>query len=67
MTQKELPYFGLNMIVKNEEKVIERLLRTVSPLVDWYTIVDTGSTDKTKEIITKTMQELGIPWRSTRS
>jgi glycosyltransferase involved in cell wall biosynthesis len=49
------------MIVKNEEKVIERLLRTVSPLVDWYTIIDTGSTDKTKEIITKTMQELGIP------
>jgi len=61
MTQTELPYFGLNMIVKNEEKVIERLLRTVSPLVDWYTIIDTGSTDKTKEIITNTMQELGIP------
>jgi len=49
------------MIVKNEEKVIKRLLQTLPKLVDWYTIVDTGSTDKTKEIIKETMDALGIP------
>ena len=52
---------GLNMIVKNEAKVIKRLLDSVSKLVDWYTIVDTGSEDNTKEIIKETMDGHGIP------
>nr|WP_285852341.1 glycosyltransferase family 2 protein [Robertmurraya korlensis] len=39
------------MIVKNEEKVIERCLSTVSHLVDEVIVVDTGSTDRTKEIV----------------
>ena len=38
---------GLNMIVKDESKVIKRLLDSVAPIVDWYTIVDTGSSDDT--------------------
>ena len=42
----------LTMIVKNEEPVIERVLRSCLPIIDGYCIVDTGSTDKTKEIIT---------------
>ena len=52
---------GLNMIVKNEAKVIKRLLDSVSKLIDWYTIVDTGSEDNTKEIIKETMDAHGIP------
>jgi glycosyltransferase involved in cell wall biosynthesis len=52
---------GLNMIVKNEEKVIKRLLDSVSKLVDWYTIIDTGSTDNTKKIIKEVMDGHGIP------
>ena len=35
------------MIVKNETKIIKRLLETVLPLIDTYCICDTGSTDNT--------------------
>ena len=42
---------SLCMIVKNEEKVIGRCLDSIKNLVDEIIIVDTGSTDSTKEII----------------
>jgi len=38
------------MIVKNEEKVLGRCLRSVQDAVDEIIIIDTGSTDKTKLI-----------------
>lgn len=41
---------SLCMIVKNEEKVLKRCLDSVADLVDELIIVDTGSTDATKEI-----------------
>ena len=41
------------MIVKNEEEVIGRCLESAKDLVDEIIIVDTGSTDKTKEIASK--------------
>lgn len=41
----------LNMIVKNESKIIERLLDSVKPIIDMYCICDTGSTDNTVELI----------------
>ena len=44
---------GLCMIVKNEEEVIGRCLESVKGLFDEIVIVDTGSTDKTKEIVRK--------------
>ncbi|MBQ9142983.1 MAG: glycosyltransferase family 2 protein [Lachnospiraceae bacterium] len=43
---------SLCMIVKNEEAVLARCLDTVADLVDEIIIVDTGSTDRTKEIAT---------------
>jgi glycosyltransferase involved in cell wall biosynthesis len=49
----------LNMIVKNESKVIRRCLDSVKPLIDYWVIVDTGSTDGTQEIIKKHLK--GIP------
>ena len=49
------------MIVKDEEKVIERALRSVLRTVDTWCIVDTGSTDKTKEIIQRVADEFGKP------
>ncbi|NBD26707.1 tetratricopeptide repeat-containing glycosyltransferase family 2 protein [Paenibacillus glycinis] len=38
------------MIVKNEEKVIERCLSSIKEYVDEIIIIDTGSTDRTREI-----------------
>ena len=44
---------SLCMIVKDEEDVIARCLDSVKDLVDEIIIVDTGSTDRTKEIVSK--------------
>jgi glycosyltransferase involved in cell wall biosynthesis len=52
---------GVCMIVKNEEKVVERALRSILRTVDTWCIVDTGSTDKTKEIIQRVADEFGKP------
>ncbi len=41
---------SLCMIVKNEERVLGRCLDSVADLVDEVIVVDTGSTDRTKEI-----------------
>lgn len=41
---------SLCMIVKNEEKVLSRCLESVKDIADEIIIIDTGSTDKTKEI-----------------
>lgn len=39
------------MIVKDEAHVIRRCLASVKPFIDYWVIVDTGSTDGTQEII----------------
>lgn len=41
------------MIVKNEEKTIERCLNSVAHVMDEIIIVDTGSTDRTKHLCRK--------------
>lgn len=51
----------LNMIVKNESKIITRLFDSVLPIIDSYCICDTGSTDDTEKIITSYMEKNGIP------
>lgn len=38
------------LIVKNEENVLARCLLSLKDLVDEIVLVDTGSTDKTREI-----------------
>lgn len=47
----------LNMIVKNESKVIKRCLDSVKDHIDNYVICDTGSTDDTIEIIRKMLKD----------
>ena len=44
---------SLCMIVKNEEETLARCLDTVKDIVDEINIVDTGSSDRTKEIALK--------------
>jgi tetratricopeptide (TPR) repeat protein len=51
----------LNMIVKDETKVITRCIESVLPLIDTWIIVDTGSTDGTQQMIKDYMKEKGIP------
>ncbi|SFS66611.1 glycosyltransferase family 2 protein [Marininema halotolerans] len=41
---------SLCMIVKNEEKTLDRCLASIFDIVDEINIIDTGSTDATKEI-----------------
>ena len=41
------PTLCLNMIVKNESKIISRLFDSVSSIIDSYCICDTGYTDDT--------------------
>lgn len=49
----------LNMIVKDESKVIIRCLSSVIHLIDYWVIVDTGSTDGTQKLIQDFLK--GIP------
>lgn len=49
---------SLCMIVKNEERILARCLDTVADLVEEIVIVDTGSTDRTKEIAARYTEKI---------
>jgi tetratricopeptide (TPR) repeat protein len=51
--------FCLSMIVKNEEKILARCLKSVLPVLSCYEVTDTGSTDRTCEIVREVLE--GIP------
>ncbi|ASJ55846.1 hypothetical protein BP422_21200 [Brevibacillus formosus] len=54
---------SLCMIVRDEEESLGRCLSTVYDLVDEISIVDTGSTDRTKEIaLTYGAQLFDVTW-----
>lgn len=52
------PTICLNMIVKNEHKVIRRSLQSVKDVIDTWVIVDTGSTDGTQGIIQEFLKDI---------
>lgn len=57
----------LNMIVKNEKNVIRQCLESVQRLIDYWVIVDTGSTDGTQKIIQDVLRNIPgelheVPW-----
>jgi len=56
MEEKKL--LSLVMIVKDEAASIRKVLDTVKPFVDYWTILDTGSTDGTQEIIRDALADL---------
>lgn len=49
----------LSMIVKDEEATLARTLRSVKPFIDRWVILDTGSTDGTRELIRRELE--GVP------
>lgn len=51
----------LCMIVKDEARVIERCLASVLPVIDYWVIVDTGSTDGTQQKIKDFFDRNGVP------
>lgn len=56
---------SLCMIVKNEEAVLTRCLDSIADLMDEIIIVDTGSTDRTKELAAKyTTKIYDFKWTS---
>ena len=58
-----MPTISLCMIVKNEEMHIARCLGSVAELVDEIIVVDTGSVDRTVEIVSNyTAKVYSYPW-----
>jgi len=47
------------MIVKDEASNIQKVLEAAKPFIDSWTIIDTGSTDDTRDIVMKTLD--GVP------
>src|SRR5579862_5011258 len=48
----------LSMIVKDEASVIGRCLASVRPFIDYWIIVDTGSTDHTADVIREALHDI---------
>jgi glycosyltransferase involved in cell wall biosynthesis len=61
LNKSNAPTLCLNMIVKNESKIITRLFDSVASIIDCYCICDTGSTDNTVSLITEYFDKKGIP------
>jgi len=57
----DIPTICLNMIVKNEGKIITRMLESVVPIINCYCICDTGSTDDTLDVISTFFKDKNIP------
>ena len=52
------PSICLTMIVRNETGVIERCLKSVRPFIDCWSIVDTGSSDGTQQLVRAYLADL---------
>ena len=52
---------SLTMIVKDETHVILECLESVYKYIDYWVIIDTGSTDGTQDMITNFFKEKNIP------
>ena len=61
LNKQSAPTLCLNMIVKNESKIITRMFDSVFPIIDCYCICDTGSNDDTVQIITSYFESKNIP------
>jgi glycosyltransferase involved in cell wall biosynthesis len=53
------PLLALTMIVKDEERGLGKTLASVKPFIDRWLVVDTGSTDRTRDIVKAELD--GVP------
>jgi glycosyltransferase involved in cell wall biosynthesis len=60
-TAKSRDLLTLSMIVKDEARTIARTLASVKPFIDRWTIVDTGSSDDTRDVVRRELA--GVPGR----
>ena len=51
----------LTMIVRNEAHIVSEVLDATAAYIDYWVVVDTGSTDGTQDVIRRKMGQLGIP------
>ena len=58
--KRNKPLLCLNLIVKDEEKVIVECIESIARYIDTYVILDTGSTDNTVQVIRDTFAKFGI-------
>lgn len=60
-TKKDKPTICFATMCKNEEHCIRETLESVYKYIDYWVVEDTGSTDKTCEIVTEFFKEKNIP------
>ena len=58
---KNRPTIVFATMCKNEEHCILETLKSVAPYIDYWIVCDTGSTDKTIELVKNFFAEKGIP------
>jgi len=58
---KNSPSIVFATMCKNEEHCILETLKSVAPYIDYWVVCDTGSTDKTVELVKEFFAERGIP------
>ena len=51
----------LTMIVRDEAHIVGEVIDATAPYIDYWVVVDTGSTDGTQDVIRSHMQRLAIP------
>lgn len=57
------PLLSVAMIAKNEERVIGRAIASVRPVAEEVVVVDTGSTDRTRQVaLEHGARVIGHPW-----
>jgi len=64
-----MPKFVLILMVRNEERIIKRCMESVEGFVDAFCVCDTGSNDKTCEIVTEFLKThdgclTHVPWQN---